>query len=106
MAKVKYIGPSDAVVVSIGGGEREFVRNHAVEIPDDIAGRDPDPRLGEAMKELHDAIARHDHLGAIALRDEIAGKGDKPGLDYGDGLLAQDIFVSAEPKKASKEDAK
>ncbi len=105
--KVKYIGGSDSVYVNIDGVETEFVRNHHVEVPDKFAGRAPEPRLAEAMAELHAAISSNDHLGAIKLRDEIAGIGDKPGLDYGEGLLAQETFASAEPKKnAPKEDDK
>lgn len=68
------------------------------------AGHPPVPRLAAAMLELHHAIEARDHALAAGLRDEIAGKDDIPGLDYGSGLLAQDIWAKAPAKRGAATD--
>lgn len=90
--KIRYVGPSAEITVEIGGVSMSCPRGHDIDVPPAIAGSDPDPRLEEAMGELHQAINDHDHLKAVGLREEIAG------LDAGEGLLAQAIWESAEPK--------
>lgn len=91
--KVKYVGPSDAVVITVNGVEVEAKRNHQIEVPDAVAGRPPDPRLEEAMLEHRAAVLASDHNWARQLEDEITR------LDYGEGLLAQDIWQAVEKKK-------
>lgn len=76
---VRYVGPSDAVEV----GPYSARKGDTIDVPADLAGRPPVPRLAEAMRELHDAVEAHDHSRAVALRDEITD------LDFGAGLLAQ-----------------
>lgn len=98
--KLKYIGPHDEVELPDGSTVK---RNHTVDVSDELAGRVPSRRLVPAMKELHQAIAAHEHLDAKALRDEITN------LDDGSGLLAQfDNWekVADPAKKAPKGAAK
>lgn len=97
--KIKYVGPHDEVELPDG---RTVKRNHQVDVADDVAGHAPSRRLVPAMRELHEAIAAHEHVDARALRDEITGLSD------GSGLLAQfDNWekVVAPPKKASSKKA-
>lgn len=57
-----------------------------IDVPDDVAGTPPDPRLDELMAAHAVAVAAIDHEGARTLRDEITG------LDKGTGLLAQAVW--------------
>ena len=54
-----------------------------VDVPDAVAGRQPEPRVAECEAELVAATAALDHARAKALREEW------PTLDHGAGLLAQ-----------------
>ncbi len=96
--KVKYIGPSDEVYIVVGESEISAKRNHTIDVPNDVAGTPPDPRLHPAMVELGEAVTAGDHEAMDALSKEIDG------LDRGSGLLAQDIWSAVEAKK--KEDDK
>lgn len=78
--KLRYVGPHDEVELPDGTTVK---RNHTVDVSDELAGHAPSRRLVPAMKELHEAIAAHEHLDAKALRDEITELSD------GSGLLAQ-----------------
>lgn len=97
--KITYIGPFDAVEVDVIGAIVQH--GESIDVPDDIAGRAPDPRIAEAMLELRDAVAAIDHLRAQALRDEIIG------LDAGVGLLAQtsNWELAAAPRRVSRSTA-
>lgn len=102
--KIKYIGGGD----SVDAAGFTFERGVAVDVPDEIAGRPPAPRLAEAMAELQVARVGGDHQWQRDLRLEIAGDDTTPGLDPGEGLLASDLFVAVDAKKSDKpkEDAK
>lgn len=90
---MKLIPPADLDVVGLG---RVFA-GQPVDVPADLAGRRPDPRLDPAMHELAAATAAADHRRAAALRDEISG------LDYGAGLLAQGWQPAADAKPKKKD---
>lgn len=90
--KIKYTGPIDEVELP---GGLTAKRNHVVDVPDEMAGTAPDPRIAVAMVELHDAVVGVDHEGAVKLRKEISG------LDFGTGLLAQDTWEAVTPAKKS-----
>lgn len=97
--KIRYIGPHDEVELPDGTTVK---RNHMVDVADDLAGHAPSRRLVPAMRELHEAIAAHEHFDAKVLREEITGLSD------GSGLLAQfDNWekVTDPAKKAAKKKA-
>lgn len=78
--QVKYVGPFDAVELD---GVGEVKQGAVIDVPAELAGHAPDPRIEAAHLELRDAVAALDHERAKALREEIIG------LDHGAGLLAQ-----------------
>lgn len=94
--KIRYQGPCDEIEI-LG---QVCLRNHSIEIEDSIAGHPANPRVAPAMLELHEAITASDHNRAQELREELAG------LDFGEGLLSQEVWVSVEKSKAPKEDDK
>ena len=77
---MNLIPPADLTVPAL---RRDVFAGVAVEVPDELAGVAPDPRVEAAHAELAEAIAAIDHEAAQRLRDEIAG------LEHGHGLLAQ-----------------
>lgn len=91
--KVTYVGPHDAVdVVGVG----TVARGDTVDIPDEIAGRQPDPTLEQAHRDLATAIGATDHNRAKELREHILE------LDPGAGLLAQiDAWAPAKKKRGT-----
>ena len=95
--KIRYQGPHDEVELPDG---QTVKRNHQVDVADDLAGHPPEPRLAEAMVELHDAVEARDHPLAVKLRAEIAG------LDYGSGLLAQDTWEAVTAASKKKDEVK
>lgn len=80
MKTVSLLPPDDLTVPSL---RLVCVKGVPVDIPENVAGREPDPRVAEAMAELAAAVAAIDHERAKALREEITT------LDHGVGLLAQ-----------------
>lgn len=90
------VPPADLDVVGLG----TVYAGVPVDVPDEMAGVAPDPRREEAMIELRDAIAAHNHLDAQARRDEISI------LEMGYGLLAQGwtLAPTAKPAKPDKTD--
>lgn len=90
--KIMYVGPSDAVDC-VG---RVWKRNEPQDIEPAVAGRAPAKRVAAAMAELQQAIADRDHTRAAELREELVG------LDFGEGLLAQDVWAPA--PRSKKED--
>jgi len=92
---MKLIPPADLDIPGFG----RVYAGQPVDIPAELAGRPPDPRLEPAMVDLAAAVAAIDHHAAAQLREEIAG------LDYGAGLLAQGWPVAEGKKKATSEAA-
>ena len=98
--KIVYLGPCDAV----DAAGFHFPRGVEVDVPAELAGRPPSPRLALAMVELGAACAAEDDAKATELRAELDG------LDRGAGLLAQSSFAPAAKKStpaaeaATKED--
>ena len=74
--------------------------NGVIDIDPALAGRDPDPRLQSCMDELRVAVDARDTEAEARLRTELDG------LDRGEGLLAQDVWVPVKPKHLPKEDTK
>lgn len=97
MKKIKYVGPSD----SVDAAGLTFVRNHQVEVDDDVAGAPEDPRRTGLVAELAEATGERDHQRQRDLRDAIVALGPDA---MGSGLLAQDVFVEVAPKAKNKED--
>ena len=81
--QISYIGAHDSVVLSVDGREVECLKGAAIDVPAELAGSAPAPRLALAIAELYAAEAAHQHEVAQPLREEI------PTLDFGSGLLAQ-----------------
>lgn len=94
--KLKYIGPLDSADVLVGDTIVTVQRNHQFEVPDDIAGRAPDPRLDDVARALVDAQTPDQHHERARLAHEYAG------LDKGEGLLAQSDNFTTVTKKADK----
>lgn len=91
--QVKYVGPLDAVEL-IGYGDVKH--GQVIDVPAELAGHAPEPRLAAAHLELHEATTAIDHERCKALREEIIG------LDSGAGLLAQVDNWQAVTTKSSK----
>lgn len=77
---MKLVPPADLYVPAL---RLRAVSGVAVDVPDEIAGRSPDPGLEAAMDAHRAAVTARDHNEAARLRDVIIG------MDPGAGLLAQ-----------------
>ena len=78
--QVRNVSPLGALeLVGFGVVEAGAV----IDVPTEVAGHAPDPRVVVAHLELHAAIEALEHSLAAALREEIIS------LDAGVGLLAQ-----------------
>jgi hypothetical protein len=91
--QVKYVGPFDSVELD---GFGDVKHGQVIDVPPEVAGHAPDPRVETAHVELRDAVETLDHERAKALREEIIG------LDVGSGLLAQPSNWQAVTTKSSK----
>jgi hypothetical protein len=91
--KVLCVSPN-GLDIRVGGAVCSVKPGETIDVPADVAGTPPDPRIDVAMLELRAAVAAIDHHRAVALREEIAG------LDFGSGLLAQsDVWAPAKAVK-------
>jgi hypothetical protein len=82
-------------------GVGETDEHGVIDVPDDVAGTPPDPRVETLMVEHRAAVEANDHEGARQLKEEIIG------LDKGSGLLAQAAWqpYGQKAKAAVKQEA-